>query len=335
MNKLPINCLKNIFLLVDYLTLYQLKYTNKNFNKVINDSKLCEVLDLRNIKYPKENNVIYKILTKHNNFLKKIILEFREINDTHVFKFTNKLTHINLNYCQKITDESLLYISKTCNQLTHLELYIIPNLTDKGLKEIIINCKEIEHLNLSGCKKFTDRSLMLIPENLKKLKVINLTRCLGVTDEFLIELVKKSAYLEYLNLYALPDLLCTFLEHLSNDKLEFLDLCGNQCVTDELFIKANGKLKNVKSLNFSWCSKLTDETIKSIFLNNPDSKLELISLHGLLGITDKSVDILSNVKGITENLKTIDLNACSNVKDKSEEYLKSKFPKLEKFKYFM
>ena len=109
--------------------------------------------------------------------------------------FTNKLTHINLNYCQKITDESLLYISKTCNQLTHLELYIIPNLTDKGLKEIIINCKEIEHLNLSGCKKFTDRSLMLIPENLKKLKVINLTRCLGVTDEFLIELVKKSAYL--------------------------------------------------------------------------------------------------------------------------------------------
>ena len=134
MNKLPLSSLQNIFSLVDYLTLYQIKYTNKYFYNTINELGLSHVLDLRNVKYEKENNIIYKILQKHQNFFTKIILEFRTINDTHVFKFSDKLTHINLNYCQKITDQSLFHISKTCKKLTHLELYILPNITDKGLK---------------------------------------------------------------------------------------------------------------------------------------------------------------------------------------------------------
>ena len=334
MNKLSLSSLQNIFSLVDYLTLYQIKYTNKYFYNTINELGLSHVLDLRNVKYEKENNVIYKILQKHQHFFTKIILEFRTINDTHVFKFSDKLTHINLNYCQKITDQSLFHISKTCKKLTHLELYILPNITDKGLKEVIMNCCEISHLNLSGCRHFTNESLMLIPKYLTKLTFLDLTRCLGVTDEFLIELVKYSQHLKHLNLYALPDLKCTFLAHLSNDKLEFLDLCGNQCVNDELFKKADGKLRNIKSINLSWCSKLTDDSIKSMFENNDSSQLELISLHGILGITDRAIDIMSNNKGIKEHLNTIDLCACSNTKNRTNEYLKGLFPHLVKYQYF-
>ena len=321
---------------VDYITLFNLKYTNKRIRAFIKELHLDNVMDLRNTKYHKENNVIYKLLTKHAPFLNKVILEFREINDTHVYKFTNRLTHINLNYCQKLTDRSLKHIASTCKQLLHLELYIIPTITDNGLIDIITNCKLIEYLNLSGCKQLTNESLQYIPKCLCNLWFLDLTRCLGTTDEILVSLVTLCKKLRHLNLYALPDLKCDFIYHLPEDGvIEFLDLCGNQCVEDEQFVHAKNKFKNIKALNFSWSSKLTDKTIEALFKdNNEDCKLELISLHGLLGITDYAVDVMGMNKGIKENLKIIDLCSCSNVVNRQKEFLKEKFPKLERFQYF-
>lgn len=63
------------------------------------------------------------------------------------------------------------------------------------------------------------------------------------------------------------------------------------------------------------------------------NKLELLSLHGLLGITDKTIDYLRANTGIVKNLKTLDVNGCKNVINKDESYLLSKFPNLKCFKY--
>ena len=43
---------------------------------------------------------------------------------------------------------------------------------------------------------------------------------------------------------------------------------------------------------------------------------------------------MSNNKGIKEHLNTIDLCACSNTKNRTNEYLKGLFPNLEKYQYF-
>ena len=61
---------------LDYLTKYNLKYTCKKIKKRIEDLKLDTILDLRNTKYPNDNNVVYKILLKHKDFLTKVFLKF-------------------------------------------------------------------------------------------------------------------------------------------------------------------------------------------------------------------------------------------------------------------
>ena len=93
-----------------------------------------------------------------------------------------------------------------------------------------------------------------------------MTRCVGVTDELLNSIIKELPKLHTLNLYALPYLQCTFFKELSKKEssvLEYIDLCGNQYVTDDLFIGAMPSIKKLKYLNLSWCSKLTDKTIIS------------------------------------------------------------------------
>jgi hypothetical protein len=319
---------------IDYISKYNLKYTCKRIKKRIEDLKLDTILDLRNTKYNNENNIIYKILLKHKNFLTKVILEFRDINNTHVNKFTNKLTYINLNYCQKLDDDALLHIANNCPNLTHLELYIVTNVSDKGLKEIIMKCPKLTHLNLCGCSHFTEESLLLLPKYLPKIEFIDLTRNYGLTDKCLEVIVSGCPELKYLNLYALPKLKMSFLNFINCRNLEFLDMCGNQYVSDELFKKASEKLDNVKQLNLSWCCSLTDNTVYYLFNDNKNPNLELISLHGILGITDKTVEILRSNKGILKNLNTIDLVACSNVKKRDNEYIKSIFHNVECFQVF-
>ena len=319
---------------LDYLTKYNLKYTCKNIKKRIEDLKLDTILDLRNTKFENENNTVYKILFKHKNFLTKIILEFIDINNTHVKRFTNKLTYINLNYCQKIDNDALIHISNNCPELTHLELYIIPNLSDKGLKEVIMKCPKLVYLNLSGCSHFTEESLSLLPKYLPKIEFIDLTRNYGLNDKCLEEIVSGCLELKYLNLYALPKLKMTFLNHIKCQKLEFLDMCGNQNVTDELFKKASEVLNNIKHLNVSWCTSLTDNTIDYLFSGDKNKNLELISVHGILGITDKSIEILKNNKGILKSLNSIDLVACSNIKNRDNKYIKNIFHNVECFQVF-
>ena len=319
---------------LDYLTKYNFKYTCKKIKKRIEDLKLDEILDLRNTKYENDNNIVYKILFKHSKFLTKVILEFKDINNTHIKKFTNKLTYINLNYCQKINNDALIHIANNCPNLTHLELYILPNMSDKGLKEVIMKCPKLVYLNLSGCSHFGEESLLLLPKYLPQLEFIDLTRNYGLTDKCLDEIVSGCTELKYLNVYALPKLNMTFLNHINCNNLEFLDMCGNQNVTDELFKKASESLNNIKQLNLSWCTSLTDNTIFYLFDGDKNPNLELLSLHGILGITDKTVEILRNNKGILKNLNTIDLVACSNVKKRDNDFIKSIFNKVECFQVF-
>lgn len=248
LNALNINSYKAILSFLDYLTIFELKYTSKYHSDTIKHLNCYNVLNLRNTKLKNENNTIYMILSKHK-FLTEVILEFKPINDTHLLELTSRITKININYCQNVTDASLIHISSTCINLTHLDLYVMPNLTDEGLIPIIKNCRQIVHLNLSGCKHFTNDSLSLIPEYLNELKEIDLTRCVGSKDCFLDELVMRCNKLRYLNLYALPDINCDFIGKLNHANLTFVDLCGNINVSDDLFIKAGDYLKNITYLN--------------------------------------------------------------------------------------
>ena len=335
MDKLSDNSFIKLIERIDYLTKYNLKYTCKKIKNRIEKLHLDEILDLRNTKYGNNNNnIIYKILLKHKNILTKIILEFQDINNSHINKFTDKLTYINLNYCQKIDNDALIHIANTCHNLIHLELYIIPNLSDEGLKQIIMKCPKLIYLNLSGCSHFGEGSLLLLPQYLPKIEFLDLTRNYDLTDKCLEEIVKGCKDLKHLNLYALPKLEMNFLKNMNCINLEFLDLCGNQNIIDEHFKKVAEKINNIKSLNLSWCTGLTDKTIEYMFSENKNQNLELISLHGILGITDKSITILRNNKGIIKNLNTIDLVACSNVKNRDNKYIKNIFKNVECFQVF-
>ena len=158
-----------------------------------------------------------------------------------------------------------------------------------------------------------------------------------MTDQVLVEVIKELKHLRYLNLYALSYLKCDFLkfmaEFTNETQLEFLDLCGNQLIDDDIFIlfENSNSLQNLNYLNLSWCVNVTDKSFD--ILSKKLNKLQLLSLHGLLGITDRTIDHLSFNLGIFKSLITLDINGCKNIINRDETYLKSKFQNIKCFKY--
>ena len=69
--------------------------------------------------YLDENNTIYKILKRHK-YLRNIIIEFKEINDTHIILLGENVLSLNINGCHKLTDKSLLHISTKCTNIKKL-----------------------------------------------------------------------------------------------------------------------------------------------------------------------------------------------------------------------
>ncbi|XP_058111501.1 F-box protein At3g58530 isoform X2 [Magnolia sinica] len=110
------------------------------------------------------------------------------------------LPSLNLNCCQKISDNGIEAITSASPKLKNFSIYWNVRVTDLSMKHLVKNCKEIIDLNLSGCKNITDQSLHLIDDNYQELEVLNLT---SLTDQ------------AYRKMEILPH-------------LKFLDLCGTQ-----------------------------------------------------------------------------------------------------------
>ncbi|KAG2670279.1 hypothetical protein I3760_14G078300 [Carya illinoinensis] len=99
------------------------------------------------------------------------------------------LEYLNLNGCQKISNEGIEAITNVCPTLKVFFIYWNVRITDMGIKHLVKNCKYVTKLNLSGCKdclsavlltwqlkNISDKSLQLVAENYPKLELLNLTR---------------------------------------------------------------------------------------------------------------------------------------------------------------
>ena len=81
----------------------------------------------------------------------------------------------------------------------------------------------------------------------------------------------------------------------------------------------------------SWCVNITDEGLKNLITEF--YQLELLSLHGILGITDNTVSLMKTNKNLVKTITTLDLYGCANIKNKDKEFLKNIFLFIKVFKY--
>ncbi|CAM8956030.1 unnamed protein product [Rhodiola kirilowii] len=305
-------------------------------NRALSSSpSLWQAIDLREMQNAGERLINALSLSRYHH-VKEISLEFaQDIEDRHLEILQNKLSDtlenlesLNLNGCQKIGDEGIKFISAACPNLKVFSIYWNVRITDTGITHLVQNSRHIIDLNLSGCKGISDKSFLLISENYPHLVSLNLTRCVKLTDAGLQQILVKCHALQSLNLYALSSLTDEAYKKISLlTHLKFLDLCGAQNLSDD-GLSHIANCKNMTSLNLTWCVRITDEGVLAIA--NGCRGLEFLSLFGIVGVTDKCLEVLA--KSCSQSLTTLDVNGCIGIKRRSHDELLQLFPKLTCFK---
>ncbi|KAI3750158.1 hypothetical protein L2E82_20784 [Cichorium intybus] len=302
---------------------------------LVSSASLWLVLDFHEMNNAGDR-LIAALALKRYYHLKQINLEFaQDIEDKHMAILRNQfagslqhLEHLNLNVCQKISDKGIEAITAACSSLKIFSIYWNVRVTDVGISHLVKNCKHIVDLNLSGCKGVSDKSLQMVADNYRYLDSLDITRCIKITDMGLQQIMTKCSGLKSLNLYALSSFTDEAYKKLSLlGNLRFLDLCGAQNLSDEgLFSIA--KCKDLRILNLTWCVRVTDVGV--IAIAKGCTSLEYLSLFGIVGVTDKCLEVLSEF--CSNTITTLDVNGCIGIKKRSREELLQLFPYLRCFK---
>lgn len=185
-----------------------------------------------------------------------------KISELSFIKLTElkNLEHLKLNRIYKVSDKSIIAISKNCKKLKRLELpycVIVKSIDNEPITYPLVldelsKLQYLEHLNLSHIgdvytkNKIQDSTIICIANNCKNLKHLNIESCKSITETALIALT-------------------------SLKNLQELNVTCVDNVTDNFIIK----LKGLKKFNCAVCDKLSTAGFRQFIKNCP----ELEELH--------------------------------------------------------
>lgn len=108
------------------------------------------------------------------------------------------LRHLVMAGNSKISDVGFCQLTSKCRALKHLDLTSCLRLTDVGVKSIL-NCEELEYLNIRGVDQVTDRPIQILSYFCQKLKFLDISNNYMVSVDAVMAVCKRCPELIVLN----------------------------------------------------------------------------------------------------------------------------------------
>lgn len=187
--------------------------------------------------------------------LEFLALDGAEITDVGIKKLQRftPLKHLLISFCNKLTDQSLHYVSKLTS-LKQLHFKKGEQFTGEGLQYLFSSLVNLMHISLLECWEIDDKCLEVISMNCWQLRSFEVTWS-KVTDTGVEYIVKQCHFLCELNLtgsYVITEQpLMSLLEADSNNvNLHLLNLTQCHLVSDQVLHKFKDKIPNLKIIDF-------------------------------------------------------------------------------------
>lgn len=183
----------------------------------------------------------------------------------------SRLKELDISHCPWLTTNALRTIFKTCPNLEKVSLSSNVHIPSSAWPELQ-KLRRLKSLNISRCQQISDQELRLIAQSCQMLNDLSMENCTKITDRGLFDIPKTLPALYSLNI--------AFNDFSDSPLIEFALHC-----------------KNLRVLNISHCSNITDKGI-----------LEFIRLWPFLNslnLTDTSIhpDTIKRIQNLNPHLQ--------------------------------
>ncbi|KIK67956.1 hypothetical protein GYMLUDRAFT_155017 [Collybiopsis luxurians FD-317 M1] len=205
-----------------------------------------------------------------------------------------RLQGINLTGCKHVSDEGVLALASNCPLLRRVKLSGLEDLTDKPLRALVKSCPLLLEIELSNCKLVTDATIRDVWLYSTHMREMRLAQCSELTDNAFpapIRRDSKSVSEPTPNPFPL---------HTARESADLPPLIINR------------SFENLRMLDLTACSKVTDEAIEGIVSHAPKIRNLVLSKCTLL--TDRSVE---NICKLGRHLHYLHLGHASKITDAS------------------
>ncbi|PRP87161.1 hypothetical protein PROFUN_01423 [Planoprotostelium fungivorum] len=231
----------------------------------------------------------------------------------------NGQTGLSLNECVHITDASLRHIARNVgHSIKTLTLVDCSRITDGGIRALSENAKVLTKLDLTGCFMISRFGADALSRNCTTLSELELTECLSIDDSAIYSLLQSKS-LNILTLADCHNVLFLFhdvsdfdREKATNPNLKSLCLRHTR-VTDESIQNITELCSDLRILDLSWCSRITNQSAQTIG-DKKYPNLFALNLWGCTALTDGG---LSHLCRNLPKLSSLTLSECTGLTDQS------------------
>ncbi|KAG5312151.1 FBXL4 protein, partial [Acromyrmex insinuator] len=279
---LPDEIIMKILRNLDLKSLCRMSRVNKHFNNLAQDHLLYTSLNLKPYWNVINTKALY-YLAPRCKYLRRLDLSWCNkfsVSELENFLVTcgSLLTHLRLNCCSCVDNNTMLKISRICKNLKELGLRNCELIKEKGFS-YLENLEFLEHLDLYRTHINTQTLCKILRRNIRMrhLRIGCTDRSLNV-DEVAMELRNSC-----------PD-------------LESIDLWKTHTLTSQ-GIDALADCKNLREVDFGWCGSTTGHGDSFRRLFSSCQHLEKVFLICVRGLTERDLRALT----LCKNLKQLDL----------------------------
>ncbi|TFK93604.1 RNI-like protein [Polyporus arcularius HHB13444] len=229
-----------------------------------------------------------------------------------------RLERLTLINCTALSDEGLSRVLPNCPSLVALDLTHVSEVTDRSIVALAASAKRLQGINLTGCKKLTDESVLALAANCPLLRRVKLSGVEHVTDESVSALARSCPLLLEIDLHNCKKITDISVRDLWTHSVQMREMRLSHCVelTDAAFPASPKRDILPPGANpFPSAFVLPDE-LQPLRVSQPFEQLRMLDLTACSHITD---DAIEGIVSVAPKIRNLVLSKCSQLTDTAVE----------------
>ncbi|RPD67348.1 RNI-like protein [Lentinus tigrinus ALCF2SS1-6] len=236
-----------------------------------------------------------------------------------------RLERLTLINCSALSDEGLSRVLPNCPSLVALDLTNVSEVTDKSIVALAASAKRLQGINLTGCKKLTDESVLALAANCPLLRRVKLSGVEHVTDESVSALARSCPLLLEIDLHSCKNITDISVRDLWTYSMQMREMRLSHCVelTDAAFpaspkrdIIPPGANPFVNPFANPFPTALLQNELPPLRVSQPFEQLRMLDLTACSHITD---DAIEGIVSVAPKIRNLVLSKCSQLTDTAVE----------------